>query len=212
MFNKVKELLEANKIDNEVATILDSEIQAELKKLRDEAKQYRLEKEELAKSFDEIVKSKEAIESKVADIDKKIAQAKEEGKAELVKTLEAEKQANQELQANIQQLQQANIDLKLTNAITGELSKYNIKKDVVEDLGLLLKSKISVGDDGSVDGVGDIVKTFLDERPTYLAPTTNGGTGAGSNGNAGNGSVGNLGGSTSERIAAIKQRIENGNN
>ena len=175
MFNKLKDLLEAGKIEKDVAEEIDGEITKALNDLRDEAAKWRVKFNDLNKNFESVSQAKDDLEGKLANFDEAIKKAKEEGKSELVKELEAQKSQMQELQENLVAIQEQNKALKIETAISNALGKYDV---VDADLvGYYLKSKIEI--DGDVvkykDGentlsLEDGLKVFFDKRSNLINP------------------------------------------
>ena len=62
MFKKLKELLEAGKIAQELADSIDSEISVALKAKNDESAGWRVKYQDLNKSFESISKTKDDLE------------------------------------------------------------------------------------------------------------------------------------------------------
>jgi len=181
MFKKVSELLNNGSINEEVAKALDAEIQAELTKLRDESASWRVKHKELQDTFNEVSESKKQLETQVAGLDEKIAKAKEDGKAELVKSLETEKAEKNELVKKFNDMEMSNKNLKIENSLNKALGGYElIDNDIVSQV---LKADLDVKDDGNVsfkDGksLEDGLKGFFEAKPHLLKPKGNGGSGA----------------------------------
>ena len=115
-----------------MAEALDTEIQKELKSLRDESAGYRVKYKELEQTFNEVSNSKKSLEEQVNSLDEKIAKAKEDGKAELVKELEAEKTSKDELVKQLNALESTTKTLKIENSLNKALSGYDlIDSDIV---------------------------------------------------------------------------------
>jgi len=192
MFKKLGELLEAGKIDKEVADALDAEISGSLKELRDESASWRVKYQDLNKSFESVSKTKEDLEAKLSNFDEAIKKAKEEGKSELVTELEAQRQEMQTLQDNLTSIQEQNKALKVESALTSGLSKYDVVdsdlvgnyiKGLVELDGDALKYK----DGENSLALDDGLKKFFEDKPHLLKSQGNGGSGAGNGGNSGGG-------------------------
>jgi len=174
MFRKIQELLEAGKISQEVAEALDGEVSGELKKLRDEAASWRVKYQELQKSFDEVRQSKESLEKEIETIDERIKRAKEEGKAELVKELEAERAQKEELAKRLGELEATTKQLRIENELSKVLSKYEVvDKEVVT---AVLKQSVDLGPDGGVQFISgeqslpleEGVEAFFKSKPHLL--------------------------------------------
>ncbi len=218
MYKTFKEAVEAGNLSNELAEALSkgvySENQEEIATLRDEAKTQRLEKEGVIKSFNEVTKTKDDLLVKVADIDKQIADAKAEGKADTVKVLEQEREAHKKLSGELASFEQENTRLRINSAVSNELNKFKVKSDLRGDAETVLAGMTRI-DDGQLlfgaDGASleDGVKTYFDSRKSYLDAQGAGGSG---NESGGGSSVpkGDMGGSTTERTAAIQAMIDAG--
>ena len=179
MFKKVKELLENKTISTEVAEALDTEIQKELKSLRDESAGYRVKYKELEQTFNEVSNSKKSLEEQVNSLDEKIAKAKEDGKAELVKELEAEKTSKDELVKQLNALESTTKTLKIENSLNKALSGYDlIDSDIVTQV---LITNIDIKDDNAVfkDGktLEDGLKGFFEAKPHLLKAKGDAGSG-----------------------------------
>ena len=187
MFQKISELLEAGKISQEAANELDAEVSKELKKLRDENASWRTKYNELSQNVEAVTKTKDELEEKLKSIDERIKKAKEEGKAELVSELEAQKTEQEQLKANLEAIQSENKKLKLQTALQKELSKYDVlDRDVVFDS---LSLRVEVADDGvkfkdgdTVLPLEDGVKKFFETKPNLLKAQGGSGSGAGGSG------------------------------
>jgi len=187
MFKKVKELLENKSISQEVANLLDTEIQTELKSLRDESASWRVKYKELETTFNEVSSSKTNLEEQLASLDEKIANAKDEGKKELVKELEKERKTKDELVSQLNSLEATTKNLKLENALNSALDGYEmIDKELIT---LSLKQSLDIKDDGVIFGDGksleDGVKGFFEAKPHLLKPQGNSGSGTDNNTNEG---------------------------
>jgi len=173
MFKKIKEMLEAGKISQEVAQELDNEVSGALKEVRDEAAEWREKYENLNKTYNELANSKNILEAQVKELEAKIEKAKEEGKAELVKELESEKQSKQELMQKLQELEAKSRNLTIENELSKALENYDvIDKEVIK---AVLKSNVDLTEDGIKFKVGDTatsleegLKKFFEEKPHLL--------------------------------------------
>ncbi len=190
MFKKLKELLEAGKIDNEVAEALDGEISTSLKELRDESASWRVKYNDLNKNFESVSQVKEDLEGKLANFDDAIKKAKDEGKSELVKELETQKSQMQELQNNLNAIQEQNRALKIETALNSGLGKYDVVdaelvstyiKGLVELDGENLKYKDGQNSLALEDGL----KKFFEDKPHLLKSQGSGGSGANGGNNSG---------------------------
>ena len=183
MLKILQQLLEAGKISEEAAKIIDDDLSKELKKLRDEAAEWRIKYKELNETYEEVASSKTSLEEQLKNLDEKIKKAKEEGKKELVKELEAERAQKEELNKKLAELEATSKSLKIENALNKALSAYEvIDSDVVAEV---LKAKIDVVDgevkfrDGSL--LEDGIKKFFETKPHLLKAKGNEGSGAGNN-------------------------------
>ena len=183
MLKILQQLLEAGKISEEAAKIIDDDLSKELKKLRDEAAEWRVKYKELNETYEEVASSKTSLEEQLKNLDEKIKKAKEEGKKELVKELEAERAQKEELNKKLAELEATSKSLKIENALNKALSAYEvIDSDVVAEV---LKAKIDVVDgevkfrDGSL--LEDGIKKFFETKPHLLKAKGNEGSGAGNN-------------------------------
>jgi len=179
MFKKVKELLESGSISQEVANALNTEIQTELKSLRDESASWRVKYKELESTYNEVNSSKTNLEEQLKTLDAKIVKAKEDGKKELVTELEKERLEKDELVTKLNDLEATTKGLKLENAINTALNGYEvIDKDLIS---LSLKQSLEVKEDGVVfsDGksLDDGIKSYFDEKPHLLKASGQGGSG-----------------------------------
>lgn len=183
MFKKVKELLEAGTILQEVANLLDSEISTELKTLRDESAGWRVKYQDVNKSLGTISKTKDELEVKITSFDEEIKKAREDGKSERVAELEAQKEETQTLQSNLEAIQSENRTLRIDSGLTTAIAKYDvIDADLV---GFYVKSLIELKDDSLKfkDGdnrltLDDGLKKLFDSKPNLLKPVGRNGSGA----------------------------------
>jgi len=187
MLKILQKLLEAGKISEEAAKEIDNDLGAELKKLRDEAAEWRVKYKELSQTYEEVASSKNSLEEQLKSLDERIAKAKEEGKKELVKELEAQKKEKEELTNKLKQLEATSKSLRVENALNKALSAYEvIDPEVVAEV---IKQRVDVID-GEVkfkDGksLDDGIKEFFESKPHLLKAKGNGGSGAGSNSGTG---------------------------
>lgn len=191
MFKKIEELLEAGKLDKEVAEALDTEIGAALKALRDENAQYRTKNKELSQSLEEITSSKSELEKQLGDLDDRIKKAREEGKSELVAQLEKERAEKDKLKETLNSISEKNKELTIQNTIQSALSEYEvIDPEIVQ---LAVRQYIDLGEDGTpkfkngdaILPVQDGLKQFFENKPQLLKSTGGGGSGAGAGGQGG---------------------------
>lgn len=185
MFKKLSELLEAGKIDKDAAEELDSEIAIALKEKNDEAAKWRVKYNDLNKNFESVSQAKEDLEGKLANFDEAIQKAKDEGKSELVKELEAQKSQMQELQNNLSAIQEQNKALKIETALSSGLSKYDVLD--AELVATYVKSFVTLEDDSVKyqDGqntlsLEDGLKKFFESKPHLLKPQGSSGSGSSS--------------------------------
>jgi chromosome segregation ATPase len=184
MFKKLEALLKDKKISEELANELDSEISTALKELRDEAATWRVKYNELNKNYEELSKSKEGFEKELSSLEEKIKKAKEEGKAELVKELEAEKTEKEELNKKLASLQESAKELKIQNAILENLKNYDVIDSEV--VGEVLRLKVDIVDNelkfkkgDELVSLQDGIKSFFEQKPSLLK--AQGQTGSGTN-------------------------------
>ncbi len=189
MFKKLQELLEAGKIEADVAEALDAEISTVLKEKNDEAAKWRVKYQDLNKSYEEVLSSKGELESQIQGIDEKIAKAKEEGKSELVKELEAERGQKEELAKKLGELEATTKNLKIENELAKALSGFEYEPVDAEIVSEYLKSRFVELDGDSVkfkdgENILDItegLKRFAEQKPNLFKPKGTSGSGAGGN-------------------------------
>ena len=191
MFIKLKELLEAGKITQELANELDGEITTALKELRDESASWRVKYQDLSKNYESVSSAKEELEGKISSFDDAIKKAKEDGKSELVTELEVQKQETQKLQQSLASIEEQNKVLKIDSALSTALSKY----DVIDNELVCNYLKVVVALDGDTikykDGensltLDDGLKKFFETKPHLLKVQGQSGSGANNGGNEGN--------------------------
>ena len=213
MFRKLEELLESGTLDRDVAEAIDTEITKAHTGLKDERETLSKKNKELTSSFEEIMGAKTSLEAQLSDYDEKIKTAKDEGKGEVVKQLEAERQKQKELADNLKSFESENKKLKIANAVSKELGKYSVRKDLRSDAEVVLQSMVSIGDDGVIFGEGqtieDGVKGYFETRKSYLESAGDGG-GSGASGGQGGGKTtkGNFSGNSEERKSSIQNMID----
>ena len=175
----IKKLLEEGKISQDVAQGIEEKFNA----LQKEAEEYKSKLEETQKTLQEVTESKGKLENELNNLDEKIKKAKEEGKAELVKGLEAERAEKQELMQKLNTLESKNKEL----TINSELSKILDEIGVVdkEVASLALKHFADVEDGKVVFKNGEEVldlKTgaskFFENKPHLLVSKGQEGSGA----------------------------------
>ncbi|BAF69585.1 hypothetical protein [Nitratiruptor sp. SB155-2] len=185
MFQKLQEMLEAGKISEEVAKALDDEIGKALKDVRDEAASWRVKYKELQQNYEEVAKSKEKLEAELSSLDEKIQKAKEEGKNELVKELEAERNEKEELTKRLSELEASARNLRIENELSRALSKFEYEPIDSEIVADFLKSRhIDVVDGEIRFKKGDELmpleeglKAIVEERPNLFKAKGNPGSG-----------------------------------
>lgn len=208
MFQKAKELLDAGKIEEEVFNSLNTEFESVVSKLNAENKTLRLEKEDLAKNYDEVVKSKGDLDEKMKSIDDQIKKAREEGKGELIKQLEAEKQSQENLKKSLEELQSANAKLRLDTAVHNELSKFDIKKEDRELVEFRLRAEVQLDDSGNPvfsDGtpINQAFENYFEQNKNRLNPAGDA-NGSGTS-NSGGGGIRTISRSEFEKLPPAKQ-------
>jgi chromosome segregation ATPase len=180
MLKVLQSLLEANKISQEVAKIIDDDLSNELSKLRDEAASWRVKFKELNETYESVSKTKDTLEDQLKDIDSKIEKAKSDGKKEVLTELEKEKEEKNNLMQELRKLETSRNELRIENAINKELSSYDvIDKDIIFDT---LKLKVELKDDKLLfkDGkeLQEGIKTFFENKPHLLKAKGNSGSGS----------------------------------
>ncbi len=192
MTDMVKELLENNTLTQEIAEALDVKIMGMVTPLRNDLKTLRDEKNTLSKSFDEVVKSKGDLDEQLKGIDEKIKQAKKDGQSDLVKQLEDEKSSKDELQKSLDNLQKANMTLRVDGSVSQELDKYDVKAEDKEMVHFFLRSKSFMTDDGTrfKDGESELkldeaFKVYFEKNGSRLNATNNGNGSGTENGGSG---------------------------
>ena len=180
-FKKLQELLDAGKISTEVANELDGEISTAMGNLRNEAKSWREKYQEVSGSLESVMNTKNDLETRLKDIDAQIQKAKEEGKAELVKQLEATKQEQEELKTNLEKIESENKKLKIENAVTEKLQGLNPVD--LEAVKTLITLNAELGEDGVKIKVGDTaysldegLEKFKEAKPSLFGAVGKGGT------------------------------------
>ncbi len=150
------------------------------------------EKNTLSKSFDEVVKSKGDLDEQLKGIDEKIKQAKKDGQSDLVKQLEDEKSSKDELQKSLDNLQKANMTLRVDGSVSQELDKYDVKAEDKEMVHFFLRSKSFMTDDGTrfKDGESELkldeaFKVYFEKNGSRLNATNNGNGSGTENGGSG---------------------------
>ena len=181
MLKILQTLLEAGKIDQEAAELIDKDLSGELKKLRDEAAQWRTKYKELNQTYEEVADSKVELEKQLESIDERIAKAREEGKKELVKELEAERAQKAELGQKLSELEAKNREYRLQAALSQALEKYDVvDKEVVFDA---LKLRVTLdGDEVKFKSGEDLqsgIEAFFSQKPHLLKAKGETGSGAG---------------------------------
>ncbi len=183
MLKILQNLLETGKISEEAAKAIDAEVSKIIKEARDEAASWRVKYKELNQTYEEVVSSKTSLEEQLKSLDERIKKAKEEGKKELVKELEAQKQEKEELSKKLAELENTSKALRIENALNKALNNYEvIDPEVVAEV---LKAKLDVID-GEVkfkDGksLEDGIKEFFENKPHLLKAKGNAGSGVEAN-------------------------------
>ncbi len=217
MFRKLEELVKSDTISAETAALIDGEISIAFKGLKDDREKLKKDNEDLSKSYDEVLKSKDALTEQNADFDKKIAQAKEDGKGELVTQLQSEKDRSIALQDSLNNLQKAHSGLKLDSALSTALKEFDVKKEHLSDTEFRMRSKMSIDesgntiyteDDGTVSSVQDGITAHFKGHESKLNPVGGTGSGAGGNGNGGGSNNEKLGDTSESRTATIEARMK----
>jgi len=218
MLKIVKELLEKGSISKEVADVIEGEWKSHTKVLNEENKSLREAKDELSRNYEEVLKSKSDLDSQMEQLEDRIKKAKEEGKKELAKDLEAERESKIELQKSLANLQKANTDLKLDNIVSKTFKNFDVKDEHRDTTEFYLRSKVTIDEEGNpvfkngdeVLSVEDGFKSYFEANEKKLNPVGNGGGGAGNHGGSGEHVPANLGGDTKQRISAIQEMINKG--
>ncbi len=180
MLKSLQDLLDSGKISQEEAKSILKEIEA----IEQEIANLKREKEELSKTLSELKDSKEKLQKQVESLDERIKKAKEEGKRELVKELEAERAEKEALKRSLEDIEAKNKTLTAKSALQSALSKFEvIDAEIVSEV---LMPKITVGEDGIkyIDGnnqfdVEEGLKRFFENKPHLLKAKGNPGSGAG---------------------------------
>ena len=175
MFKKLEELLEAGKIDKEVAETVDAEIQTELKALREESAKYRTKLKEVESSY------KAKLEEQEKELQAKLDEAKKAGESEIAAKYEQKlKEIEDERTEYAQKAQKALVEAKVNEALVDikvtdpELARLYIQSNLeVEDEKLFVK----VGDEKLTFENG--VKKLFELKPSLLSSSGAGGSGAG---------------------------------
>ncbi len=210
MFKKLKVLLEAGKITQELANELDAEIATALKERNDENASLRVELKEIKQQLSEVVGSKEELERKIANFDDAIKKAKEDGKNELVKELETQKLEKTQALEKLEKYESQIKSLKVENAIKAQLANYKVVDgELVESY---LKNFVEVDGDSVKfkDGenlltLDDGLKKFFEGKPNLLQPQGNNGSGAGSGGQSGGATTKDISKMSDADIAQLTQ-------
>ena len=192
MLKILEQLLEAGKIDKEVATQIDSDLSGELKKVRDEAANYRVELKTAKEQLENAIGAKDGYEKQIESLNAQIEKAKEDGKSEVLEDLQKQKAEHEKLLENIQNIEAQNRVLKIDNALSSALSSFDvIDKDVVS---LALKHSIDITDDGvkfkdgeNILSLEDGLKSYFESKPQLLK--SQGGQGSGATGSNESGSA-----------------------
>ncbi len=106
-----------------------------------------------------------------------------------------------------------NTSLKISNGISSELGKYQVRKESLSDVSELLRMKATSGENGVMIGelsIEDGVKDFFENRKSYLEATGGQGSGSGGQGGSGGNAKQDIGGDKTERLSAIQAMIDKG--
>jgi hypothetical protein len=169
MFKKIKELLEAGKISEEVAKALDSEVSTALKERNDENAKLRNEKKELEESY------KKQLEEQEATLKEQIEKAKLEGKEEVQRELQGKLEAlESEKQEWVSKTKEATKEATInkiladSNVVDADLARLYIKEHLAlnEDGNPIIK----IGDE--VLSVENGAKKLFENKPSLLASHT----------------------------------------
>jgi len=174
MLKKLQELLEAEKITQELANELDVEISTLLKSKNDENARLRVEKKEAEERL------KNELDAKVQEYEAKLKEAKKEGKAEVEAELSKKLQ---EAEAKSAEYEKGIKEAHLKALMSTTLSKFDVADiDVAESF---ISKFVKDGDDGFKIEVGDEllgfengVEKLLSEKSFLLKPKGNTGSGA----------------------------------
>ena len=182
MLKILTQLLEAGKITEDVAKEINGDISPEFSKLRDESASWRVKYQDLNKSYESVSKAKDELESKLGSFDEQIIKAKEDGKSELVKELEAQKSRLQETQATLEAISKQNKELKIETALKSSLSKFDVvDTDLVENylknLVALDGDNLKFKDGENVLSLDEGLSKFFESKPNLLNPKGNSGSG-----------------------------------
>ncbi len=211
MLNIVEEL-QKNGLSQEHADKITKEWGLFAKEKNERIKALEGENTNLTKSFEGSEKARVAAESQIEDIDKKIAKAHDEGKSELVETLQEERKKAEELSGELAEMGKLNMTLKIDASIRNELSGLHLKTP--KSTYKAIRSDVSVNDAGDIlyegvpisEGISEFFKTT--EGMQVLDPQGEAGTGTNNSGGSGNTVKGNMGGSRDERLSAINNMME----
>jgi len=183
MLKKIEELLEAGKIDEEVAKALNDDFEPEFKKLRDEAAQYRVQKKEIESQL------KERYESELSELKKQIDEAKRAGESEAARTYE---EKLKQIEAERNELADKARRATLEATLKGGLSKFDVvDPDAVEAYIERMVTfdgdtpKIKLGE--SVLDFEEGMKKIFESKPNLLKSQGNPGSGAGTPPSGGSG-------------------------
>lgn len=178
MLKVIQNLLEAGKISEEAAKVIDGEVSKIVSETRDEAASWRVKYKELNQTYEEVINSKTSLEEQVKNLDEKIKKAKEEGKKELVKELEAQRKEKEELTQKLAELEKTSKTLRIENALNKALESYEvIDKELISEVLKskvdLVENKVKFNDKTLEDGI----KEFFESKPHLLKPKGNAGSG-----------------------------------
>jgi len=178
MLKIIQNLLEAGKISEEAAKAIDGEVSKIISETRDEAAKWRLKYKELNETYEEVKNTKTSLEEQLKNLDERIKKAKEEGKKELVKELEAQKQEKETLTQKLAELEKTSKELRIENALNKALEGYEvIDRELISEV---LKTKLNVVENEikfSDRTLEDGIKEFFETKPHLLKPKGNAGSG-----------------------------------
>ena len=175
MFNAVKALLEAGKIDKEAAEALDGEITSAIKEVRDEAAKYRTKLKEAESLY------KKQLDEQAAELKNALETAKQEGAEAIAKEYEAKLKA---LESEKAEYEARAREAMVEATINGVLADVDV---VDADLArLYIRSHITVDGDKVFVKSGDELltvesgaKKLFEAKPHLIKSTGSPGSGAG---------------------------------
>jgi len=178
MFKKLEELLEAGKLDKEVAELIDAEFSTALKELREEAAKYRTKLKEAEGAY------KEQLEEKTKELKEALEKAKAEGAESIAKEYEAKLNA---VEAEKAEYERKAKDALIEASVNGVLASENVVDPEIAKL--YIKSHLEVDGDNVFIKVGDErltmesgAKKLFEQKPHLLSSSGNGGSNSGGGG------------------------------